>query len=94
MNISQKLNVLTRFNMRGLLQTNLLQNREPFIISALYHNSPVVQPIRSNYTTLTQDDISFFQSLLGSRCLTDANDVAGYNQDWLNIYKGRTFNIF
>lgn len=91
MNSPLNVTSLFRLTMRSALHKKLSRNSNLPTLVAFYHNSPVVQPNRSNYANLTQDDINFFRSLLGSRCLTDETDVSTYNVDWLNIYKGIFF---
>ena len=45
---------------------------------------------RGKYSELTSQDVEFFQKLLtgDGRVLTEPDDVAAYNTDWLRTVKG------
>lgn len=44
---------------------------------------------RGNYSKLSEKHLGFFQSFLSPhQVLTEANDVAGYNVDWMNSVRG------
>lgn len=50
---------------------------------------------RGNYSKLSDKHLGFFQSFLSPhQVLTEFNDVAGYNVDWMNSVRGEnTFQI-
>lgn len=44
---------------------------------------------RGKYSVLTEKDVSFFQKLLAPhQVLTEPDDVAGYNVDWMHSVRG------
>ena len=46
---------------------------------------------RGNYVILEENDVKFFESILGSnRVLTEEEDLGGYNTDWLGTVRGQS----
>ncbi|XP_070561383.1 D-2-hydroxyglutarate dehydrogenase, mitochondrial-like [Ptychodera flava] len=43
---------------------------------------------RGNYSELTDADVKFFQDMMPSRVITDEDDLAGNNRDWLRMCRG------
>ncbi|CAH1775670.1 unnamed protein product [Owenia fusiformis] len=43
---------------------------------------------RGNYSKVTEADIAEFAKIVPNRLVTDADEIAGYNTDWLRIVKG------
>lgn len=46
---------------------------------------------RGNFNRVTEKDIDFFKSVLGSRVLTEESDVNGFNVDWLKMVRGKRY---
>eukprot|EP00048_Salpingoeca_helianthica_P010049 m.143678 g.143678 ORF g.143678 m.143678 type:complete len:501 (+) comp14993_c0_seq5:159-1661(+) len=44
---------------------------------------------RQDLKKITEEDISAFRAILGERVLTNPDDIAPYNEDWMRKYKGR-----
>lgn len=43
------------------------------------------------YSTLSDEDLSFFEKLVGrDKCITDLNDLEAYNTDWLKTCRGNS----
>ncbi|ELU02184.1 hypothetical protein CAPTEDRAFT_166406, partial [Capitella teleta] len=71
---------------RCLASSSRLRNRKlPDLTSERY---PHVK--RGDYATLSQEDVSFFREVLpeASQVLTTAEDLQGYNTDWMGIVRG------
>lgn len=46
---------------------------------------------RGNYSTINDDDLKEFNSILSSnQIITDSNDLIGFNQDWMKKYIGQS----
>ena len=43
---------------------------------------------RENYSKVTDDDIKAFESFIPSRVVTDPQEIAPHNVDWLKMVKG------
>lgn len=73
---------------RCLASSSRLRNRKlPDLTSERY---PHVK--RGDYATLSQEDVSFFREVLpeASQVLTTAEDLQGYNTDWMGIVRGQS----
>lgn len=49
---------------------------------------------RGNYAILSDKHVGFFQSILSPhQIITDANDLAGYNVDWMHSVRGKVIKF-
>ena len=52
-----------------------------------------IDPIEVDHRPVADDDIRYFRSLLGDRCVTDPVELEGHNLDWQGHYKGITLLV-
>jgi len=76
------------------------QKSQKFYYSSEGNNNTSVVPLtaeryqnvkRGNYANLEENDVKFFESILGTnRVLTQEDELNGYNTDWLKTVRGQS----
>ena len=62
-----------------------------FVSAKFSTKSSKIEKRNANYSVLSDADLSFFESLIGSsKCVTNSNDLAAFNTDWLRTCEGNS----